>query len=237
MLEISTYRELKKGVSILENSEKMLPIPQSFLHFTPHPYLSVGATYDGLSPFYLRESVISRLIEAQEYLQSIKKGYRLKIFDAYRPLSVQRYMIEYDKNRIAKEIYNLSYTQLSTQQKDDVAKKVLLFWSPVFSDAIKNPPPHSTGGALDLTLCDEECNELDMGTDIDALVKESFSDFYNNTKMLYDKNRTLLKEVMEYAGFTQLPTEWWHYSYGDQIWALDNNRNAMYGVYESEELP
>ena len=53
------------------------------------------------------------------------------------------------------------------------------------------------------------------GTKIADFSELSYSD------AIESENSDLLVEVMSFAGFTQLPTEWWHFSYGDQIWALE----------------
>ena len=194
----------------------MLEIPNTFSRFTPHLYENFGAPYGNKSPYYLRSEVVNRLHVVKEKLNALKAGYQLKIFDAYRPIAVQKYMIEYDTARYSKEI----------------ADK---FWSPISDDVALSPPPHSTGGALDLTIVNEQGLELDMGTKIDEFVEATLSDFDALSSTCRD-NRALLLEVMNYAGFSRLPTEWWHFSYGDQIWALDKSDNnalhveAKYGL-------
>ena len=52
----------------------------------------------------------------------------------------------------------------------------------------------------------------------------------------YHKNRQILWQVMTKAGFRRHPQEWWHFSYGDQLWAwlenqsnLEKNTIAIYG--------
>ena len=231
MLNKSTYRELKTKVTINECDEKMLEIPNTFARFTPHPYQKLGAPYGEQSPFFLRSGIIELLYLAQKRLETLQRGYRLKIFDAYRPLSVQKFMIEYDTKRVAHEKFGTTLGALLEVQKEEVQNLVLHFWSPIAKDVELNPPPHATGGALDLSIVDANGVALDMGTAIDALKDASESSYYDGSGTLYEKNRALLVEVMEYAGFTQLPTEWWHFSYGDQIWAVDNgNVDAIYGI-------
>ena len=44
-------------------------------------------------------------------------------------------------------------------------------------------------------------------------------------------NRRILYWVMAEAGFANNPTEWWHYSWGDQMWAkLRGEPAALYGA-------
>jgi D-alanyl-D-alanine dipeptidase len=228
-LDIKNYRTLKKRVLIDESNEEMVEIPSSFLRFSPHPYQIADAPYANRSPFFVREGVLERLFYAQKKLQNIDNRYKIKIYDGYRPIAVQKYMIEYESNRLSNSVYNLDYDKLDFEKQKVITSKVNSFWSPV-ENVDNNPPPHSTGGALDLTIVDEYLNELDMGTKIDELVQASKSDYFSKNS-LYGRNRALLVNVMSSAGFTQLPTEWWHFSYGDQIWALDNNLNkAKYGM-------
>jgi len=210
LLNINTYRDLKKKVSIKECGQKLVELSNDFARFSPHPYLHVDAPYGSKSPFFVREELLTRLHVAQRKLNSLKSGYKLKIFDAYRPLAVQKYMIEYDTARYGVKI----------------AQK---FWSPISEKVELNPPPHSTGGALDLSIIDAKGLELDMGTKIDEFVEASYSDFNDLSSTCRD-NRALLLEVMNGAGFTQLPTEWWHFSFGDQIWAIEHNSYAKYGL-------
>jgi D-alanyl-D-alanine dipeptidase len=233
MLYKESYRELKKKMRICDREEKMVPLPKTILRFTPHPYQNVGATYNFYTPFYVREGVLKRLLQAQKLLSQKENGYHLKIFDAYRPLSVQVYMIEYDKNEQALKRYKKRFIDLEVEEQRYIEKKVNSFWSPIADDVVLNPPPHSTGGAVDLSICDSEGIALAMGTEIDALVEESSARYFDNTNTIYEKNRALLQEVMLEVGFTQLPTEWWHFSYGDQLWAVDNKQEcAIYGLVE-----
>jgi zinc D-Ala-D-Ala dipeptidase len=231
MLDKSTYRELKQKVPIKESHEEMIELDECFIRFSPHPYQSLGAPYNGKSPFYVRKTVLERLHIAYEKLDTIKKGYRLKIFDAYRPLEVQRFMIDYDIKRISLEMYGSKFESLDKNKQELVEKKVSHFWSPISKNIVLSPPPHSTGGALDLTIVDENGIELDMGTEIDALVDASRADYYENTNTIYEINRKLLVDVMNMAGFIQLPTEWWHFSYGDQIWALTQKSKEQTEIY------
>jgi len=231
MLNKSTYRELKAKVTIKECNEKMLEIPRIFARFEPHPYQKLGAPYGDRSPYFLRSNVVTRLEKVQERLTTLKTGHRLKIFDAYRPLSVQNFMIKYDTNRISQEKYSRSFEELTFSEQNHVTEIIAYFWSPVSNETHLNPPPHATGGALDLTIVNAKGVALDMGSAIDELTEASESDYYLNSDTQAEKNRELLVEVMNYAGFTQLPTEWWHFSYGDQIWAVDNGSvDALYGI-------
>ena len=123
--------------------------------------------------------------------------------------------------------------QTTTDSSTLVKKKVEKFWAyPSFDE--RCPPPHSTGGALDITLADAYGNIIDMGSDIDQMDDKSKPDFYKNIKsdeaIIWNDRRNLLKEIMVKYEFVQHPNEWWHFSYGDQLWAWKNKKpNALYG--------
>ena len=78
---------------------------------------------------------------------------------------------------------------------------------------------HNYGMAVDITLCNAKGDTLDMGTKIDYMGKAAHID--NEAALVKSgrisrqalKNRQLLREVMRYAGFKPLRTEWWHFNY------------------------
>ncbi len=75
---------------------------------------------------------------------------------------------------------------------------------------------HSRGVAVDLTLLDEQGNELDMGAGFDEMTERSHS-FYPHLPAEFQRNRLLLNAVMAAGGFIGMPTEWWHFELPDSI--------------------
>jgi D-alanyl-D-alanine dipeptidase len=223
-------------VPIVECGEPIVPIPLTqFAIETPHPYVKVGAPYGDKSPYYLRVGVLERLIQAQRLLEVQCPGWRIQIFDAYRPIAVQQYMVDYAFEQAAKE-RGLSIDQLSATERQSLQAQVQQFWAtPSYNPA--TPPPHSTGAAIDITLVDDQGSPINMGSPIDEMSNRSHPDFFatphhNRPKsatgylryhkadrLLLHKNRQQLKQVMLEAGFRQHPNEWWHFSFGDQLWA------------------
>ena len=68
---------------ISECHEPLISIPKSIFRLTPHPYMSLGAPYlNGSDPWVLRESVLSKLIDAQRYLFEKNPHLQLALFDA-----------------------------------------------------------------------------------------------------------------------------------------------------------
>lgn len=72
---------------------------------------------------------------------------------------------------------------------------------------------HTRGTTVDLTIINLETEEpLDMGTGFDVFIDRSASEC-TTLSDLAKQNRKLLKTIMENHGFTQLPSEWWHFDY------------------------
>lgn len=72
---------------------------------------------------------------------------------------------------------------------------------------------HNRGGAVDITLVNEDGGELDMGTDFDHFGEEAHHAYQNLSSEILE-NRKLLKEGMMKYGFAPIRSEWWHYNYG-----------------------
>jgi zinc D-Ala-D-Ala dipeptidase len=221
-------------VDIIECGEPLVPIPlELFAVESAHAYAKVGAPYGMRSPYYLREGVLNCLIEARSHLQLQYPGWQIQIFDAYRPVEVQQYMVDYTLAETAKS-QGLEPDNLTLQQRQDLLQQVYQIWA-VPSFDLATPPPHSTGGAVDVTLVDERGKPVDMGSPIDEMSARSHPDFYANStdaiEQKYHAQRQLLRDVMHSAGFLRHPHEWWHFSLGDQMWAwlMNHGEKARYG--------
>ena len=227
------------NIKINECNEPLVSIPESIFRLTPHPYMSLGAPYlTGVDPWVLRPSVLKRLIRAQQYLSDISPHLQLALFDAWRPISVQKFMLNYTIQETCKS-KGIDFNDFSANgDVNDVIEEVSRFWANPSSNPL-TPPPHSTGAAIDLTLADMTGNPLDLGGEIDFIGAESSPDFYKEDNLgipcskhqVFHNRRSLLFSVMDQAGFVQHPNEWWHFSYGDQLWSwLSNQGNPIYGA-------
>ncbi|HEY9847656.1 MAG TPA: M15 family metallopeptidase, partial [Candidatus Caenarcaniphilales bacterium] len=157
---------------IHECGESLVAIPKDQFAFQqPHLYQSLGAPYGDASPFWLRESVLKRLIDAQAHLQQRCSNWRIQIFDAYRPVAVQQFMIEHTLAEIA-QAQGLNSQHLSASQRQALLEQVYQIWAvPSLDPAM--PPPHSTGGAVDVSLVDSAGQVVFMGSPIDELSERS----------------------------------------------------------------
>lgn len=236
------------SISITECGESLVAIPTTFALVQPHAYQSLGAEYGDKSPFYLREGVLRCLEKSQKHLQSMKPNWHIRIFDAYRPVTVQKLMVDLTFRQLT-EARGWDGDNLTPAQNTEIMDLVLQFWAIPSLDR-NTPPPHSTGAAIDVTLQDDRGQEVNMGSDIDEVSPRSFPDYFRTNDepemQQFHANRELLYAVMTHSGFQRHPNEWWHFSLGDQMWAwLVNQKSggthpagnrpsevARYGRYE-----
>ena len=221
-------------VTIEECGEPLARIPaDSFSLVSPHPYEALGAPYGNLSPYFLRQGVLDKLHQAQAHLQALRPGWQFQIFDAYRPVAVQQFMVDHTFEQLRQK-QGLPTDALSDTQRAELQAQVFQFWAAP-SLSLATPPPHSTGAAVDLTLVDEQGQSVDMGGAIDEISPRSYPNHYADSTapdaQQYHAHRCLLGEAMRFAGFRQHPNEWWHFSQGDQLWAWQSGLGtaACYG--------
>ncbi|MDJ0631623.1 MAG: M15 family metallopeptidase [Xenococcaceae cyanobacterium MO_188.B29] len=217
-------------IPIEECGEPLVAIPlEHFAVELPHPYEKLGAVYGKRSPYYLRQGVVDALLKAQFFLNKRNPGWHLKIFDAYRPVGVQQFMVDYTFDLIVQK-KGLQKEKILPQQKQDIWEEVYQLWAAPSLD-LKMPPPHSTGSAVDLTLVNDKEETLDMGGAIDELSPRSIPNYYAASPLLkeqqFHRRRELLNQVMSYGEFQRHPKEWWHFSLGDQMWVWLNQQKDV----------
>ena len=160
---------------------------------------------------YLQKPVALMLNKAQDRLAILKPGLHLLVYDAARPLSVQRYM-------------------WNALDSIPVKERVKFVSSP------RGKSLHNLGCAVDLTLCDAKGIPLDMGAGFDDMRLIAYpmheARYLAEGSLTKDQlaNRKLLRSVMRYAGFSGIPTEWWHFNAYSKKEALER-----FQVIETEE--
>lgn len=236
------------AVPIQDCGESLAPINiEGVKILKPHPYEKLGADYQGRSPYVLRTGVLKRLDQARLTLADIEPSWEILVFDAYRPIAVQQFMVDHTFAEIVAR-NGLQSQLLTPEQRENIYQQVYQIWA-IPSDDPLTPPPHSTGAALDITLLDQSGQSMDMGGEIDELSPRSQPNYYQTAQAandaqrqefeLYQRRRELLNIIMESAGFLRHPGEWWHFSQGDQLWAWQYNQQhpghqniAYYGRVE-----
>lgn len=147
--------------------------------------------YTDLREALLHPRAAKALCEAQRLLQRRRPDLSLKIYDATRPMSVQAKMWR---------------VVAGTPQQNYV------------SNPRNGGGLHNYGMAVDITLCNEKGDTLDMGTKVDYFGKAAHID--QEAQLVASKriskqalrNRELLRKVMRHAGWKPLRTEWWHFN-------------------------
>jgi zinc D-Ala-D-Ala dipeptidase len=225
-----------QNIPIDDCGEPIVPIPaDDFVLLTPHPYAVLGAPYGDRSPFFVRQGILDRLHQAAESLAIARPGWRILVFDAYRPIPVQQFMVDYSFQQLLDQ-RQLQRDRLTPTEQQHLLDEIYQFWAQPSSDP-GTPPPHSTGAAIDLTLVNEAGTEINMGSPIDEMSPRSHPNYFANqtdsASVRYHSHRQLLQQIMTTAGFCQHPNEWWHFSWGDQswVWQQGTEATARYGRY------
>jgi zinc D-Ala-D-Ala dipeptidase len=158
-------------------------------------------------------------VEAAERLPA---GLNLTIVEAWRSPAVQRQMY------------------LATERE---FREKHLEWSPAVLRRVVNrfsappdhrvPPPHCTGGAVDLEITTQDGQSLDVTSPYPATSRESAATDVRGLTPTARANRQLLVSTLTAVGFTNYPAEWWHWEYGTPGWALRSGHPyAIYGLVE-----
>ena len=131
------------------------------------------------------------------------QGYRLKVFDAYRPVSAVTQFILWGIEDQDVRMKPYFYPTLEKQE--------------LFARGyIARQSSHSRGSAIDLTLLDMRTGkEVDMGSPFDLFDEASHPDFRGVTEEQYE-NRMLLQKAMVRNGFAPIDCEWWHFALSDE---------------------
>lgn len=196
----------------------------SSLLFVSPIYVSRGYS-EAPERLWLRAEVVVRLSQVAGEL--LEQDVRLLLLDGWRPQSLQARLWHEYRAALALK------TGLSGDSLDQETAKYV---SPP-RGASARVPGHSTGGAIDLTLCDSVGVALDMGGEFDELSERSDPLFYERdglspVEMIYRDRRRLLKESMFRSGFVQLVSEWWHFEFGTEYWAKTVDNDRLYSTVD-----
>ena len=208
-LKILGIREMLPG-DILR-SKPIRESHETLVYFTPCD----GLFLNGVK-MLCRQSVAEKLKRVAKQLS--EKGLGIYIYELYRSPEQQQMRLQETYNRYGDRFSN----------KDELERYVRRCTAGVGGG-------HQTGGAVDLTLCDKNGIPLDMGSEYPVKCPEMVTAYHLSP--LVDERRRLLCNVMYKEGFANYPGEWWHFSYGDQLWAAYRyKRHAIYGSINSASI-
>ena len=162
-------------------------------------YNFIGERIDGYEePCALLTREAARALKAVSNEANVY-GYRLKVFDAYRPAGAVRQFVLWgieDTDIRMKPYFYPDLDKTSLFEEGYIASK----------------SGHSRGSTMDLTLLDMETGkEVDMGSPFDLFSEVSHPDYRGITDEQYE-NRMFLQKIMVRQGFVPIDCEWWHFT-------------------------
>jgi D-alanyl-D-alanine dipeptidase len=181
-----------------------------------HPVYALAGAPVASHAMLLRESVADRLHNA---ISQLPKSLGIQVLDAHRPLNVQAWLWAEMVSIVSREHPDWDEATIKAHSRRFVAYPEIL---------PNRPTPHSTGGAVDITLFDIASGEvLDMGSGFDEPVDASVCDYYErHPHPTFTERRRLLFRAMTMCGFANYPGEWWHFEYGTLRWAAATGASA-----------
>jgi D-alanyl-D-alanine dipeptidase len=170
-----------------------------------------------------RKSLAEMLCQAAT---SLPRGIRLAVVEGWRPPEIQRQMHAATRERLRRE-----HPEWTPQHISRTANR---FSAPMDE---RVPPPHTTGGAVDLHLVRDDGELLDFYSPYALMDPRGARMNARGLSAQASRNRELLRTTLEATGLTNYPSEWWHWSYGDQGWAYRGGHpSALYAAIQPAEF-
>ena len=162
-------------------------------------YNFIGDRIDGYEePCALLTKEAARALKSVSN-EMIVRGYRLKVFDAYRPVCAVKHFVLWgieDQDIRMKPYFYPNLEKQELFEKGYIAKK----------------SSHSRGSTVDVTLLNMATGkEVDMGSPFDLFSEASHPDYRGITEEQY-QNRMILRNAMIHNGFLPIDCEWWHFT-------------------------
>ena len=166
-------------------------------------YNFIGDKIDGYEePCALLTKEAARALKSVSN-EMIVQGYRLKVFDAYRPVCAVKHFVLWGIEDQDVRMKPYFYPEFEKQE---------LF----VKGYIASQSTHSRGSTVDLTLLDMATGkELDMGSPFDLFDPITHPDCKSITEEQYE-NRMILQRAMVRSGFLPIDCEWWHFTLADE---------------------
>ena len=179
-------------------------VPQVIQEIRYHSTFNfVGDRIDGYEePIAILTKEAARALKAASN-EAMVQGYRLKIFDAYRPATAVRHFVLWgieDEDIRMKPYFYPAITKQETFSLGYIASR----------------SSHSRGSTVDLTLFNMAAGrDVDMGGPFDLFDEISHPDCRSITDEQYE-NRMALQRIMVRNGFVPMDNEWWHFTLKDE---------------------
>ena len=195
----SEFEEQLIDFGLVDIAEIDSTIGVELVYATPDNFLG-HVLYPDLHHAFMIPAMAQKLVKAQQRLKAIHPDLSLLIYDAARPLSIQREMWE-----SVKGTPNISFV----------------------ANPAKGRGMHNYGAAVDITIMDSTGKSLPMGSKHDYFGPEARIDheaelvangLITNEEL---ENRQLLRRVMTESGFITCVSEWWHFNHIPSIRAKE----------------
>ena len=204
-------------------SDALLPEPNVVQEIEANPDMVEISQKDGI--FFNNKYTNVRLIRKYIYnlllkaKKNLPQGYNFVIYEAYRPYKSQ---VELWQKIVQQE-------QIKNPEADINSEEFIALCDRFVANPYRQGSGHQSGAAIDVSLVDDAGTEYDMGGYIRGFEHTAEFDA-QNISLEAKKNRKILKDALENVGFVNYPSEWWHYSFGDRLWAkLNNLKLAIFG--------
>jgi D-alanyl-D-alanine dipeptidase len=203
-------------VPIRDNGEPLV----DFLGLSPRlVFAERHPVFDLPRVHLVRRRVAEMLAEAAERLPD---GLKLTIVEGWRAPAVQRQMYEATEREMS---------ELHPDWSPAILRRTINRFSAPPDHRV--PPPHCTGGAVDLEITTPVGERLDMTSPYRLSDRHSNATDARGLSPTARCNRDMLVATLSAVGFTNYPAEWWHWEYGTPGWALRAGQPfAFYGLIE-----
>lgn len=167
----------------------------------------------------IRTYIYNLLKNAQNHLP---QGYHFVVYEAYRPMESQIKLWD-----------GVVSEQKKKHPEMDVNSEEFIALCDIFAaNPYRQGSGHQSGASVDISLIDDAGREYDMGGMVRGF--DETADFdCPNISPEGRKNREILRDALSKSGLVNYPSEWWHYSFGDRLWArLTGSKLAIFGKLE-----
>lgn len=202
-----------RRIKIIDNGEPLVDI---LTYSADLRWVESHPVFDYVRVRWCRRAVAEMLARAQEFLP---EGLHFGIVEGWRSPEIQRMMYSHTLQEMRRRHPDWSEAAL---------RRLTNRFSAPPED--RSPPPHTTGGAVDLHLLDAQGRELDMVSPFPPHAREAAAMECPDLSPAAREHRRIMAEALSRAGLTNYAAEWWHWSYGDSGWAYRTGApHALYG--------
>ncbi len=205
-------KQLVPTITIKDDNSPLISLKKSNFNLIFEPSVFKGYKYNVRESIYEKIGRISKILD--------KQNKRLIIRSVWRGFAHQKLLRDRRVKIIKKDYPNKSL--------EEINKIVSYFIAP------EEESMHSTGGAVDALIYDlKKDSVMDFGNNVGLHLElnKTCYPFYPDITPQVRKNRKLLINLFDEEGFVVDPKEYWHFDYGNAIWAIEKDKKyAKYGI-------